>query len=284
MNAIWHGPHNSHGRRNWFPMDRGTGFAPSVNMDVSVHLNHADRTYDPTLVHVDAASAAADPRPGSTTMEQEFLLGAVGPSGGPVNTYEVCHNGQCTNDTLDAAKAAGTKVLLWHGTQDVFVRWRSSLYWYNQAAKHFSTKGKDVVDYEALYPWMQYFLFPGGSHCGGGRGPLVDQNNMFETLVKWVEEGVEPAKSIVPLASSVDKRPICLFPQTAIYLGGPINDPASYTCGGNLQTKDASCQDLRTPYGFETSNLLEAHPREIDGCGFGAPGQIAWPSNRGGKK
>jgi hypothetical protein len=60
-------------------------------------------------------------------------------------------------------------------------------------------------------------------------------------------------------------RPICSFPQTAIYKGGDINVASSFYCGGNLQTAPVACNDVKTPFHFETTGLLD-----FDGVGLSA--------------
>jgi hypothetical protein len=52
-------------------------------------------------------------------------------------------------------------------------------------------------------------------------------------------------------------RPLCPYPQTAIYNGtGSTDDISSFHCGGNLQTRPVACNDVRTPFKQEnTANL-----------------------------
>ena len=75
-------------------------------------------------------------------------------------------------------------------------------------------------------------------------------------MVNWAEKGVAP-DSI--LASGGGRtRPLCPFPQTAIYDGkGDPNLASSFKCGGNIQTKAAKCDGLIVKFGQETGNVLE---------------------------
>jgi hypothetical protein len=54
-------------------------------------------------------------------------------------------------------------------------------------------------------------------------------------------------------------RPLCPWPQTAIYNGsGSTDDTANFHCGGNLDTKDTVCQNyLIARYQKETKRQYE---------------------------
>jgi feruloyl esterase len=81
--------------------------------------------------------------------------------------------------------------------------------------------------------FYRMFMVPGMSHCGGGAGtPTFDA---FTPLVQWVEKGAAP--QTIPASRIVDgkpvrTRPLCPYPQTAIYKGsGSTDDAASFSCG-----------------------------------------------------
>jgi len=76
------------------------------------------------------------------------------------------------------------------------------------------------------------FMAPGMGHCSGGEGP-----NTFDTidaLEQWVEHGKAPDRIVASHATGgrVDRtRPLCPFPQVAVYAGaGSIDDAASFVC------------------------------------------------------
>lgn len=60
----------------------------------------------------------------------------------------------------------------------------------------------------------------------------------------------------------------CPFPQWAIYNGsGDTSDPNSYTCGGNLQTKETICDTLRTPYKHEDTHRFQSYGKyNVSAC------------------
>jgi feruloyl esterase len=116
--------------------------------------------------------------------------------------------------------------------------------------------GNSVSD-PPLQSWYRLFLYPGVAHCGGGDGPWPGHPNygpLFDALVNWVEKGNTPAQilatkyagaarpSTMPTGAGlnvVGNRPVCPYPQTAIYKGtGDIYDARNFSCGGNLATPD----------------------------------------------
>jgi feruloyl esterase len=71
------------------------------------------------------------------------------------------------------------------------------------------------------------------AHCGGGEGP-----NVFDALTpleQWREHGKAPASIVATHSTNgkVDRsRPLCPFPQVALYKGsGSIDDAANFACG-----------------------------------------------------
>ena len=76
-------------------------------------------------------------------------------------------------------------------------------------------------------------MVPGMTHCQGGAGP-----NSFDALTaleRWRENGTAPEKLIAAhsTANVIDNsRPLCPYPQAAIYKGsGNTTDAGNYTCG-----------------------------------------------------
>jgi hypothetical protein len=84
-------------------------------------------------------------------------------------------------------------------------------------------------------------------HCGGGtslNGHSAPQpQNLFPTLVNWVEHGVAPDQ--IQTAGGDVNRPLCPYPTTAL--------PSSQ-CGGNLETVQTVCADVLAKYKHEDSS------------------------------
>ena len=52
-------------------------------------------------------------------------------------------------------------------------------------------------------------------------------------------------------------RPVCAYPQTAIYNGsGSIDEAASFHCGGNVETRAVVCADVLVKYKQEVNGGL----------------------------
>ena len=71
------------------------------------------------------------------------------------------------------------------------------------------------------------FMVPGMGHCGGGEGP--NQFDMLGALEQWVEQKKAPDSVI---ASRLERtRPLCPYPQVAVYKGsGGTDEAASFVC------------------------------------------------------
>ena len=76
------------------------------------------------------------------------------------------------------------------------------------------------------------FMVPGMSHCRGGEG--TDTFDMLAALERWVEQGKAP--DAIPASRVVDgktvrTRPLCPYPQEAVYKGsGSTDDAANFAC------------------------------------------------------
>lgn len=85
-----------------------------------------------------------------------------------------------------------------------------------------------------MQDFSRFFPIPGETHCGGGRA--TDIVDALTPMVRWVEEGVAPAKLDAAAAANHPifpgrTRPLCPFPQVAMYAGsGSIEDAANFEC------------------------------------------------------
>jgi hypothetical protein len=142
---------------------------------------------------------------------------------------------------------------------DNLISFQSNIYYYSRVLDHF---GGDAN----LSPWFRFFLAPGVGHCGGGNGP--QPQNLFNTLVAWAENGNAPDS--IMASGGGRTRPLCPFPQTAIYDGvGDPNLASSFSCGGNIQTKAATCDGLIVKFKHETGSAYAPLAGEDDiSCGI----------------
>jgi hypothetical protein len=122
------------------------------------------------------------------------------------------------NPDLSAFRDAGGKAILWHGWADQLIYAQGTIDYYNRVRERMGARTPE---------FLRLFMAPGVAHCGGGPGPApVGQ---FESLVKWVEDGVAPET----LATRT--HPLCLYPLVARYKGsGDITDAANFVCSSGF--------------------------------------------------
>lgn len=130
-----------------------------------------------------------------------------------------------TDPDLSKFAARGGKLILYHGWSDAAITPLSTIDYYKQIRR---PEG-----------FVRLFLVPGMKHCGGGPGPNEfgaspgaagdALHDIDAALERWVEEGVAPAQMIAK--SGARTRPLCPYPQVAVYKGaGSTDEAASFVC------------------------------------------------------
>jgi feruloyl esterase len=122
----------------------------------------------------------------------------------------------------------GGKLILYHGWADPGIPPMFSVEYY-----------KNVVDktggMKKAADSIRLFMVPGMGHCQGGDGPSTFDS--MAALADWVEHGKSPERMIASHSSGgqVDRtRPLCPYPQTALYKGsGSTDDAANFSCKGS---------------------------------------------------
>jgi feruloyl esterase len=126
------------------------------------------------------------------------------------------------NPNLDPFKAKGGKVILWHGWSDPALTALASVQYYEQV------QSRDP----ALRDYFRAFMMPGVLHCAGGPGP--DRVDWATVISDWVEKGTAPDTIIaskVADGKTVRTRPLCPYPQRAVYNGSGNTDEAmNFVC------------------------------------------------------
>jgi len=150
------------------------------------------------------------------------------------------------NGDLSAFKAAGGKLLHYHGLVDGVITSENSPRYY----EHVSTTMQQAP--AQLDDFYRFFRISGMAHCGGGpgasrignqarnsAGSLDPEDNVLMAMVSWVEEGVAPEvvvgtryKNGTTAGSGVDyKRRHCKWPARNVYKGvGDYKDPLNWEC------------------------------------------------------
>jgi feruloyl esterase len=129
-----------------------------------------------------------------------------------------------TDPDLSAFAQHGGKLILFHGWSDPALNPLATIAYYEKVVRR---EPRSVAD-------IRFYLLPGVLHCGGGAGP--DQVAFLPALRDWVERGQAPDRLI---ASKVERgrvvrtRPLCPYPQHAVYTGrGSTDSASSFVCRG----------------------------------------------------
>jgi Tannase and feruloyl esterase len=149
-----------------------------------------------------------------------------------------------TDPDLSAFKAAGGKMIQYHGWSDAAIPTTDSINYYKAVADKFG--GVDQI--QSFY---RLFLAPGMMHCGTGPGPSAvggvfgppspdhdPKHDVLSALAQWVENGKAPESIVAtrykdddPSKGVAAQRPWCAYPAVASYSGkGEHSDAANFTC------------------------------------------------------
>ncbi len=246
IDKIWDGPRNAKGNKIWFGLDRGTSL-PALNGTnpfflgvIQFQWDEHDLTFDWMTVDIDGYGQVAQD--------------------GSRNIADVTD----TFGDLDSFRRHGGKLLTFVGMNDQLIMPRGVIHYYRQMASRYGKH--DEPDFERLQRFYRLFRGPGVAHCAGGAGP--QPQSLFGALVDWVENDVAPEKVLAQNTSGgvvTRTRPLCPYPQTAIYNGsGSINDAANFHCGGNLEKRRVVCADVLTKYKREVNGRLDFEGTGVD--------------------
>ena len=124
------------------------------------------------------------------------------------------------NPDLSGFKAAGGKLLSWHGLADPGIPPRGTKQFYDRV-QAFDPRIRD---------FFRHFEAPGAGHCQGGVVPL----NPLDALIDWVEHGVAPDTLLAASPNLESTRPLCPYPLVSAYIGGDKKKASSYACRTNF--------------------------------------------------
>jgi hypothetical protein len=239
IDLIWDGPRNPDGKRIWFGLDRGTNLSGLNGTNAfflgatQFHWNLHDPTFDWKTVTLNTYANVAQ--------------------AGSRNIADVTD----TFGDLDEFRASGGKLLTMVGANDQLIMPQGVLHYYRQMAQRYG--GHDDSDFSGVQKFFRLYRAPGVAHCAGGAGP--QPQNLFNVLVDWVENKKTPQSipsAVITNGEVTRTRPLCPYPQTAIYKGsGSTEDAASFTCGGNLETREEVCDSVLVKYKHEVDGPLD---------------------------
>ncbi|KAK3386169.1 tannase and feruloyl esterase [Podospora didyma] len=126
---------------------------------------------------------------------------------------------------LSAFRAAGGKLVSFHGLSDNMIPWQGTRQYYDAVAAR-------VPDVHGFY---RHYEVPGLGHCSGG--PSGQPDSLFAQLRAWVENGTAPAESPIKVTlqnGTVQNRVLCPYPQKARW------QAAGWYCSSSVSSSAAS--------------------------------------------
>jgi feruloyl esterase len=119
----------------------------------------------------------------------------------------------------------GGKLIQYHGWSDPQISPGNSTQYYTRVLDAVGGATRVQNSY-------RLFMAPGMGHCGGGEGP--NTFDMVGALEQWVEHGKAPDRIVASHSTNgvVDRtRPLCPYPQVAVYKGaGSTDEAANFEC------------------------------------------------------
>jgi len=119
----------------------------------------------------------------------------------------------------------GGKLIQYHGWSDPQIAPSSSVDYYKRVLETAGGAAKVQSSY-------RLFMVPGMAHCGGGDG--TSSFDMLSALQQWVESGKPPDRidaARVRNGLTDRTRPLCPYPQVAVYTGkGSTDEAANFSC------------------------------------------------------
>jgi feruloyl esterase len=154
---------------------------------------------------------------------------------------------------LSAVRAAGKKIIQYHGVADAVIPAQYSIGYYEAVEKYLGRENRD---------FYRLFMAPGMEHCGGGPGPNAfgtpydprpfgagydpsrefnPQHHVLAALIRWVENGEAPERIVATKYQDDDAgkrvvrtRPLCVYPRVARWSGkGSTDDANNFMCSGS---------------------------------------------------
>jgi feruloyl esterase len=125
-----------------------------------------------------------------------------------------------TDPDLREFEANGGKLLMYHGWMDAAISPWNAVQYYESVVQEMGQEQEDAV---------RLFMVPGMEHCSGGPGPY--EFELLTTMERWRERNRAPETIPASNPESGLTRPLCAWPQTAVYDGrGDTSNARNWEC------------------------------------------------------
>lgn len=139
------------------------------------------------------------------------------------------------NPDLSAFAAHGGKLIIFHGLADGIVGPLDTINYFDRIGTVMA--GRDA--------FLRLYMAPGMAHCQGGEGPdsfgqapdkpVGDaRHDLLVALDQWSEGGAAPSAITASRRDATGgvaaTRPLCPYPQKAVYQGGDAKDEKNFRC------------------------------------------------------
>lgn len=160
------------------------------------------------------------------------------------------------NFDINPFRARGGKIIQYHGLTDELIPSGSTLFWHSNVQQRLQSQGLSMDD------WYRLFLVPGMNHCASSStnapwyfaaalhqqsvtgatystpGFKDSKHDITIAMMDWVENDIAPAELVATkykddvVSHGVEKqRPLCPYPQNAVYSGnGSQNAAMNWAC------------------------------------------------------
>lgn len=216
VKAVWDGFQSADGKIGWFGLNKDALLSTYINTECSSNGTCSAVISDLLsgwLRYFIVKDPSWDPR---TMTDAQF------------SSY-IQESGQQYHAMLSAAdpdlsnfRAAGGKMITWHGLADEAIPPNGTIAYYQQVLG-LDSKADD---------FYRVFEAPGVGHCIGGNGPIP--NDAFDKLVAWVEREEVP-NTLAATYTNGTSRNLCPYPLQQVYLGGEYNNSASFGCQSRIE-------------------------------------------------
>ncbi|KAF2157405.1 feruloyl esteras-like protein B precursor [Myriangium duriaei CBS 260.36] len=140
---------------------------------------------------------------------------------------------QTTWPDLTPYKAAGGKILHYHGESDNSIPTASSVRYYESVRSIMYSNLSYTEGVAQLDDWYRLFLVPGAAHCNTNslqpNGPFPQTN--MAVIIDWVEKGIEPKTlngTVLQGGYKGQNEQICSWPLRPLWNGNGTNPECVY--------------------------------------------------------